>query len=154
MLFDSFSFLTNSYFHTKPTGAAMKRATLRLQQDQAGNHSQNLTRTRATPGSSETYQTCFRTPCPRLWDSQPSTSSDAPPDPRGSCQCKFRLVVRDSALDPWPLEQRHYLPSSPGTTSYPRRVSDSKRGTVITKLLTPTASVPNDCWPRGISIQV
>ena len=60
--------------------------------------SPNLTRTRATPGGSETYQICFRTPCPRLLDSWPSTSTDTPPNPRG-------LVVRDSALDPWPPEQ-------------------------------------------------
>ena len=93
--------------------------------------SPNLTRKRATPGRSKTHQRCFRTPCPRLWDSRPSTSTDTPPHPRRSRRSQFRLV----ALDPWPSEQgasNSFL--SPEAPSHPRGVFHSRKGTVNIKI--------------------
>ena len=46
--------------------------------------SQSLARTEATPGFSEAHRTCFRVPCPTVWDSRPSTALTLHRTPRES----------------------------------------------------------------------
>ena len=111
-----------AFYQTKPGCCRL--------QFRAGNCSPNLAKTEGTPGFSEAHRTCFRAPCPLLWDSRLSTSTDAPPHPSGSRQSRIRLVIR--GFSAWTLASTtsvlHSQPPSSEAPSHPKGGSTAGKG--------------------------